>query len=56
MKYEFKKGDKVKWFEDEYSVVPNYGEIVSVNRKYARVTNEWTLGVDRVLISKLNYN
>ena len=56
MKPEFKKGDKVKWFENEYSIIPNYGEIISIARKYATVTNNWSLGVDKVLINKLNHD
>ena len=50
MKHEFKKGDKVKWFQEEYSVAPIRGTIESIDNKNMYAT---VFIVERVPVYKL---
>jgi hypothetical protein len=51
---EFKIGDQVKWFDDAYSVIPNYGTVVKVNKTTLKIKN--SNGVVLVKKNLVNYD
>lgn len=50
----FKKGDLVEWFEDRYSIIKQYGEIIQICPKSAVIEDSDGIIV-RVKLENLNW-
>ncbi len=50
----FKSGDRVEWFWGRYSIIKNYGTIITVAKNTAKIKND-NGDIERVKLRQLNW-